>query len=241
MNINEYLGKRIKQQREKLSYKQVDIANVLQISPQAVSRWEKGENAPDISLLVPLARLLHVTTDWLLGYYELDNKNIEASVFVSSIMGLTNKMQKMNNEEAVIWMNGFLHQITDSVLNYDGIPVKYLGGGFMGFFAGPNHEKRSILASLLAKKTVSEELTIGLHSGTIFTSVIGHKDYSSKDISGNTVNIAFRILSCKSDTGINASMELIQKAGYKNIKNRRKEKLKGINEPIEICEIITTN
>ncbi|MBN2351123.1 MAG: helix-turn-helix domain-containing protein [Spirochaetales bacterium] len=238
MNINETLGKKIKTLRETFHLKQIDIAHALQISPQAVSKWEKGENAPDISLLVPLAKLFGVTTDSLLGYYDNNEKNIEASVFVSSIKGLTSKIQKLSDEESALWMNGFLTQVTEAVLKYDGIPVKYMGGGFLGFFAGPNHQNRSILSSILAKKTVSEDVSIGLHSGNIFLGTIGHKDYASKDISGTTVNIAFRISACASATGINASKKTVHEAQFDRIINLRTENLKGIDEPVEICEII---
>ena len=39
----------------------------MNISPQAVSKWENDLSAPDVSLLLPLAELLGVTTDTLLG------------------------------------------------------------------------------------------------------------------------------------------------------------------------------
>lgn len=43
------------------------LAEILSISPQAVSRWECDMAMPDISLLAPLASLFDVTTDYLLG------------------------------------------------------------------------------------------------------------------------------------------------------------------------------
>ena len=42
------------------------LADLLNISPQAVSRWENDAAMPDISLLRPLANLFGVTTDYLL-------------------------------------------------------------------------------------------------------------------------------------------------------------------------------
>ncbi|NCQ28719.1 MAG: helix-turn-helix transcriptional regulator, partial [Armatimonadetes bacterium] len=42
MILNELAG-RLRQQREKLGLKQLDVANALQVSPQAVSKWERGE------------------------------------------------------------------------------------------------------------------------------------------------------------------------------------------------------
>jgi transcriptional regulator with XRE-family HTH domain len=52
MNFNTALGNKIRSQREKLGFKQQDIARSLQVTPQAVSKWAIGENAPEISLLV---------------------------------------------------------------------------------------------------------------------------------------------------------------------------------------------
>ncbi len=46
---------------------QEQLAELLNISPQAVSRWENNAAMPDISLLPPLANLFDVTTDYLLG------------------------------------------------------------------------------------------------------------------------------------------------------------------------------
>ena len=46
---------------------QEKLAEILSISPQAVSRWENDAAMPDISLLLPIANLFSVTTDQLLG------------------------------------------------------------------------------------------------------------------------------------------------------------------------------
>ena len=41
--------------------------NCFNVSVQTISRWECGINCPDIILLPTIARLFHVTTDFLLG------------------------------------------------------------------------------------------------------------------------------------------------------------------------------
>ena len=61
------MGKRIRNQRKKQRLSQQQLARRLGISPQAVSKWERGENAPDISLLLDLSTLLGVRVEWLLG------------------------------------------------------------------------------------------------------------------------------------------------------------------------------
>ncbi|HEU5317283.1 MAG TPA: adenylate/guanylate cyclase domain-containing protein [Chloroflexota bacterium] len=69
MNVAE-VGERIRQRREQVGLRQRDIADALQLSAQAVSKWERGENAPDIGLLPDLARLLGISTDWLLAGFD---------------------------------------------------------------------------------------------------------------------------------------------------------------------------
>ena len=62
-------GETIKTLRRDANMTQEQLAELLSISPQAVSRWETNVAMPDISLLPPLANLFGVTTDFLLGMY----------------------------------------------------------------------------------------------------------------------------------------------------------------------------
>ena len=66
-------GKTIKNLRRKHDMTQERLADILSISPQAVSRWETDVAMPDISLIAPLCNLFHVTADELLGI-NLDSK-----------------------------------------------------------------------------------------------------------------------------------------------------------------------
>ena len=61
------IGERIKQLRKKNDLTQEKLADYLCVSYQAVSKWECGLSSPDLALIVPLAKLLNVTTDELLG------------------------------------------------------------------------------------------------------------------------------------------------------------------------------
>ncbi|MBE6708749.1 MAG: helix-turn-helix transcriptional regulator [Ruminococcaceae bacterium] len=73
------IGERIKSLRKKNDMTQEKLADFLCVSYQAVSKWECGASNPDLSLIVPLAKLLHVTTDELLGMVEpeTDEKKLE--------------------------------------------------------------------------------------------------------------------------------------------------------------------
>lgn len=61
------LGRRIAMLRKQKELKQDDLAQMLGVSPQAVSKWENDQTCPDISLLPMLAQILGVTVDTLLS------------------------------------------------------------------------------------------------------------------------------------------------------------------------------
>lgn len=60
----------LKALRKKHDLTQEQIAEYLNISPQAVSRWETGTTQPDITVLPLLSQLFGVTVDELLGINE---------------------------------------------------------------------------------------------------------------------------------------------------------------------------
>lgn len=55
----------IKLRKEK-GFTQADLADKLDISFQAVSKWERGENLPDAFLLIEIARIYGITVDEIL-------------------------------------------------------------------------------------------------------------------------------------------------------------------------------
>ena len=65
--MKETFGQRFARLRKNLELKQDDIAEKVNISAQAVSKWENDLSAPDISTLPILADILNVSLDELLG------------------------------------------------------------------------------------------------------------------------------------------------------------------------------
>ena len=60
-------GETIKKLRKQKDMTQEQLAEYLNISPQAISRWEINSTLPDITLIPMLANIFDVTTDMLLG------------------------------------------------------------------------------------------------------------------------------------------------------------------------------
>lgn len=77
------LGSRLALARTEAGLTQADVAKAIHVSSQAVSLWERDENAPDIMKLPELAKLYKVTTDWLLCEDEPDEKIVEITRHLS--------------------------------------------------------------------------------------------------------------------------------------------------------------
>ncbi|MCI9143674.1 MAG: helix-turn-helix domain-containing protein [Lachnospiraceae bacterium] len=63
-----YFGEKISACRQNRNMTQEELAGRLGVTPQALSKWERGLSFPDIAMLADIARLLEVSTDYLLGF-----------------------------------------------------------------------------------------------------------------------------------------------------------------------------
>jgi transcriptional regulator with XRE-family HTH domain len=61
-------GERFSELRKKQDWTQEEVAKKLNVSAQAVSKWEKDVSFPDVTLLGQIASLFATTTDYLLGH-----------------------------------------------------------------------------------------------------------------------------------------------------------------------------
>lgn len=59
-------GEKIKELRKKQGLSQEQLANLVGLSRQAVSRWEAENATPETAIIIRLSDIFHVTTDYLL-------------------------------------------------------------------------------------------------------------------------------------------------------------------------------
>lgn len=64
------IGRKLREKRMERGLTQEEVATQLGVSYQAVSKWERQEGLPDVTLLPALARLFHTTADDLLGVHD---------------------------------------------------------------------------------------------------------------------------------------------------------------------------
>jgi len=74
------IGKNIRRLRAGAGLSQEELAGALHVSPQSVSKWERGEGYPDITALPGLARFFGVTLDELMGMDDFDDWSFHASI-----------------------------------------------------------------------------------------------------------------------------------------------------------------
>lgn len=60
-------GSRLAESRRALGMTQEETANRLGVTPQAVSKWERGTSSPDLEMLYRICSLLGTSADYLLG------------------------------------------------------------------------------------------------------------------------------------------------------------------------------
>jgi transcriptional regulator with XRE-family HTH domain len=237
----EELARKIRARREKLGLKQLDIANALRISPQAVSKWERGENAPDISVLVPLSRLLDVTADWLLSSEDQRTDSLEATVLVTGVKGTYERSRRMDARSFAIWANGMFYSLTELTLHRGGVPIKYLGDQYLAFFSGTDHRRRALETALEARKALSEDLRVGLASGEIYVGAAGHPEYARPDIMGEVVNATFLTrewAETDTESGVAATIATVgEVVAAIRVGQRQEIRFDALSGPLTLCEV----
>ena len=79
-----YVAKNLKALRKKKDLTQEEAAEILGVSPQSVSKWERGDTMPDITLLPALANLYKVSVDTLIGMDKINDRQTRSNIFITA-------------------------------------------------------------------------------------------------------------------------------------------------------------
>lgn len=99
MNIN--IAANLKRLRKQREITQEDLAGFLGVSFQAVSKWERGDGYPDITLLPSIANFFGITLDELMGMDELRNEEKRNEILKRA--GLLASEGKISETVAALW------------------------------------------------------------------------------------------------------------------------------------------
>lgn len=86
------LGEQIKNLRTNKRLSQIELANKLCVTKQSISNWENENIMPSIEMLIRIAEIFGVTTDFLLGLSEEHTLNTDGltEVQIAHIQTLIN-------------------------------------------------------------------------------------------------------------------------------------------------------
>lgn len=88
--LNMNLSEKIFNERRKLGLSQEQFAEKMQISRQAVSKWESGQSTPDLDKIVLMSQIFGVSTDYLLKENVDTVENTESTIAGDSIYDSSN-------------------------------------------------------------------------------------------------------------------------------------------------------
>lgn len=133
MDANKF-GPFLTQLRKEQNMTQSELADKLQVTDKAVSRWERGVGLPDISTLEPLSEALHITVLELLRSERLDQQQVspeEISETVIDTIKIVADQQRAFKRRLLIFCAGMLGILT---LPCIALFIGYVNFPFQSFF-----------------------------------------------------------------------------------------------------------
>ena len=79
-----YIAENLKSLRKEKDLTQEEVAEILGVSPQSVSKWERGDTYPDITLLPALANFYSISVDTLIGMNIINDAQTRNAVFTTA-------------------------------------------------------------------------------------------------------------------------------------------------------------
>lgn len=116
------LGEKIAKQRKELNYTQEQLADILSVSRQSISKWESDIAYPETDKLLKMGRLFDCTMDYLLKDEITEKTSVSESDTVPVLKQIHTAIKKQCRErksEKLLW----------------GMPLFHIGRDARGFFA----------------------------------------------------------------------------------------------------------
>lgn len=105
------IGKRLRQFRERRGMTQVELAAEVEITQSAVSDYEKAEARMHAALVAAFAKVLHVSTDQLLGFERSrDNGHVKDRRFLRRLERI-DQLSKRDRQSLLNTIDAYLAKI----------------------------------------------------------------------------------------------------------------------------------
>lgn len=182
----------------------------------------------------------------------------DITIFFSDIRGFTTMSEKMGPEELVQFLNQYLSEMTEIIIEFKGTIDKYMGDAIMAFWGAPvpleDHAYYACAASIAQMRRLAVlkeewksrdlpvmDIGIGLNSGPAVVGNMGSSHRMDYTCMGDTINLGSRLEGSNKEYGTNI---IISEYTYEKVKDRiiAREldlvKVKGKTKPVRIYELI---
>ena len=92
------LGEKIARQRKELNYTQEQLADILGVSRQSISKWESDIAYPETDKIIELGKLFDCSMDYLLKEEITEKDGVQTSGFTEKVEEIRRKVMTEKNK-----------------------------------------------------------------------------------------------------------------------------------------------
>jgi adenylate cyclase len=191
---------------------------------------------------------------------KLGGERKHLTALFSDIRGFTSISEQMPPEKLVEFLNGYLSEMTQIVMDYGGTVDKYMGDVIMAFYGAPieqdDHAVRACKTAVDMIMRLKElqvgwgargfppmDIGVGINSGEMSVGNMGSRDRFDYTIMGDNVNLASQLEGANKPYGTNIIISQFTYGLCQNsedswtVRELDTVRVKGKNEPITIYEL----
>ena len=113
------LGEKIARQRRELNYTQEQLADILGVSRQSISKWESDIAYPETDKLIELGKLFDCSVDYLLKEEITEKDGVQTSGFTEKVEEIKRKVMTGKSKEKAKKILKIIGIILAAVLTID--------------------------------------------------------------------------------------------------------------------------
>lgn len=92
------LGEKIAKQRKELNYTQEQLADMIGVSRQSISKWESDSAYPETDKLIRLGKLFDCSMDYLLKEEVTEKSGVQSAGFAEKVEEISQKVMTDKNK-----------------------------------------------------------------------------------------------------------------------------------------------
>ena len=187
----------------------------------------------------------------------MEGQDAEVSVLFCDIRGFSSVTEKLGPQKAIEWINDVMSELSQCVIDRDGVLVDYVGDELLAMWgapgAQPDHAKRAIVTAK-AMMTAIDSLRarwgdvlpqrfgagVGVNTGPARVGNVGSRQKFKYGALGNTVNFGSRLQSATKQFGVDCIVSgesLKSMTPVSDCRRLASISVVGIDQPIEVFEL----